>query len=331
MKDSDFLADLPLRHQWTIISVGNLYSGLLEENFCTSEEEFEKFDSSLGIPLVIDANDEVLKFDKQHIVKIERKQYISQIYGDVPETYVGVDRSYPGSAFLSGFKVRDHYKKYVQQVVDNNRYVRRTVEELKSKFGSVGGFQTRNIPHFGHEAIIHEMLRRCDYLVVNPVIGPKKRGDATLYSLEQVFNKFLTEKFSGRVLFTPLIANMYYAGPVEAIHHARMRERLGFDLFSVGRDHAGAEGVYEAYLAVQTMKSIQHRFRIALMLHDGAGYCTKCTKGVLLNSCGHSSKDICDISGTEFRYHLSSGIEFPFADRKLQESLFLIKEVLFEK
>ena len=44
---------------------------------------------------------------------------------------------------------------------------------------------------------------------------------------------------------------MYYAGPNEALHHTILRQKIGFDIFSVGRDHAGAEGAYPPSLAVE--------------------------------------------------------------------------------
>ena len=50
--------------------------------------------------------------------------------------------------------------------------------------------------------------------------------------------------------FLPIFANMFYAGPNEALHHAILRQRVGFNVFSVGRDHAGAQGAYLPSLAV---------------------------------------------------------------------------------
>ena len=34
---------------------------------------------------------------------------------------------------------------------------------------------------------------------------------------------------------------MHYCGPREALHHLNLREKFGFNVFTIGRDHAGAE------------------------------------------------------------------------------------------
>ena len=94
------------------------------------------------------------------------------------------------------------------------------VGELKSKYSTVGAFQTRNIPHFGHEKIIEMMLDHCDHVVVNPIAGPKKTGDVRLENLEILFKDLLANRFNGRVSFKPIYANMFYAGPREAADHA---------------------------------------------------------------------------------------------------------------
>ena len=49
---------------------------------------------------------------------------------------------------------------------------------------------------------------------------------------------------------------MHYCGPREAIHHLNLREKLGFDIFTVGRDHAGAENVYHPQSAISLIKKI---------------------------------------------------------------------------
>ena len=41
------------------------------------------------------------------------------------------------------------------------------ISELKDKFKNLGAFQTRNIPHLGHEKIIEVMLEKCDAVVIN--------------------------------------------------------------------------------------------------------------------------------------------------------------------
>ena len=150
-----------------------------------------------------------------------------------------------------------------QKISIQNQKAIAHVKDLREKFDNVGAFQTRNIPHFGHQKIMERMLDICDHLVVNPALGPKKGGDATIECLNSVFGDFFTSRFGGRISFMPVFSNMYYAGPREAIHHSILRRNMGFTNFSVGRDHAGAENFYDPKAAPKITckfeKAARHR------------------------------------------------------------------------
>ena len=64
------------------------------------------------------------------------------------------------------------------------------------------------------------------------------------------------KKYNRKISFFPVTANMYYAGPREAAHHAIIRKNLGFDIFTVGRDHAGAKNAYPPSAATELLKSL---------------------------------------------------------------------------
>ena len=74
-------------------------------------------------------------------------------------------------------------------------------------------------PIFGHELIIKKTLESCAaILVINPVIGPKKKGDVSVSCLNFVFNDLIKRKYKYKISFEPILANMhYYAGPREAV------------------------------------------------------------------------------------------------------------------
>ena len=84
----------------------------------------------------------------------------------------------------------------------------------------MGAFQTRNIPHSGHEEIIKQLLNKSNHVIVNPVIGPKKIGDINYNFLKKIYNFLINKKYKNKVSYFPVIANMFYAGPREAMHHA---------------------------------------------------------------------------------------------------------------
>jgi sulfate adenylyltransferase len=58
---------------------------------------------------------------------------------------------------------------------------------------------------------------------------------------------------------------MFYSGPREAAHHANIRERLGFDYFIVGRDHAGAENFYPKNASSKLLTKHKNKFKIKII------------------------------------------------------------------
>ena len=174
------------------------------------------------------------------------------------------------------------------------------------------------------------MLALCDHLVINPVVGPKKRGDTTIKCLNYVFTDLLENRYQQKMSFIPIFANMFYAGPREAVHHSLIRKRLGFDLFSVGRDHAGAENIYREDEAPILIEKIKKDLGIDVMTHYGAKFCKFCNKVVLYEDCRQKEKYLLDISGTEFRDNILKKTIFDLADEEMQKNLFETSIEIFE-
>jgi sulfate adenylyltransferase len=231
---------------------------------------------------------------------------------------------------LSRYSVKPKYQKLLKTVISQNNFCKKKVRELKTKFRTIGAFQTRNIPHYGHEAIISKMLKVCDHLVINPVVGPKKKGDVTLSALDKVFNFLSLEKYNSRISFIPIMCNMFYAGPFEALHHATIRQRLGFDFFSVGRDHAGADAHYAPLDAVNYLRKNSCKLNINVICHNGAAFCKSCKKYVLVGDCSCEISNHFDIAGTDFRAALQNQKIFRHADKELQEYIQELDMELFE-
>jgi sulfate adenylyltransferase len=175
------------------------------------------------------------------------------------------------------------------------------------------------------------MLEHCDHVVINPVTGPKKKGDVRLDVLEHVFTNLAERKYKNRISFLPIVANMYYAGPREALHHARLRQKIGFDLFSVGRDHAGANGKYGSNAAVELIDEYSDMLEISVFCHNGASFCRKCQNVVLIGDCNCADEYLVDISGTQFRNAIRMNEIYPFADHDMQKDLLEVKMEIFEK
>ena len=315
-----------------LINASNVSDNFLNENFVSSELEFENFDiKSRGLPLLVAADPKVFTFRSRDTFRIAKAKILKKIYQLQNPEYSGFKHAFHNNElFLSNFEVREEYKKFVEIITIKNTLSKQNIQHLLSRHSRVGAFQTRNIPHAGHEKIIERMLENCNHLVINPVVGPKKTGDVTLNALRLSYSYLGKHKYNSRISFIPIIANMYYAGPNEAIHHTILRERLGFSLFSVGRDHAGADGAYGSHEASDSVKRNQQKFNIQILTHGGAVYCQNCRNVLLVNECNCPSGDMIDISGTKFRSSLKSGKHYEFADSDLQTYLTMQSEVIFQ-
>ena len=178
----------------------------------------------------------------------------------------------------------------------------------------------RNVPHYGHEAVFKYILSKFGYLYLNPIYGLKKKKDFSNLFISKALN-YIRKKLDN-VKFDPLWTNFHYAGPREAIHHLLMRQKLGFDYFYVGRDHAGAEKLYKDDSAIKTVKKFKKKFKIKPFISKGGFYCRNCNKYVIKGMCVH--KKLKDISGTEFRKFIEHRKFYKHADKKMQKILFKI-------
>ena len=306
-------------------------SGLLTENFVSSWEDFLKFDNkALGIPILIPANENIFNFTKKDIFELPAKEILETVYSLSDVAYVGFKHAFNQFKFLTRFEVKNAYEHHVQTIVQQNLNTIQYVASLKTEFKNIGAFQTRNIPHFGHEKIMNRMLEYCDHLVINPVIGPKKRGDVTVECLTDIFKYLTKNKYKEKISFAPIYANMFYAGPREAFHHALVRQKIGFQHFTVGRDHAGAQNAYGPNMASELIRLHKDQLEINVMHHKGAVFCSQCDEIILLDECDHPYTNITDISGTDFRASILEKRLFPLADKKMQHHLFKSKVEIFE-
>ena len=299
---------------FTLINVANIRSGLLSNNFIRSEKDFLAFDStSLGLPILIPADDEMFWFARNDVFEITSEQILRTIYRLSNPQYIGFKHAFKTFKFVNQIEIKTEYLPHLQKLIKQNQDIIHYVNNLRDKAQNIGAFQTRNIPHFGHEKIMANMLEKCDHLVINPVIGPKKQGDVKLESLTAVFKYLTATKYGEKISFAPIFANMFYAGPLEALHHALLRQTLGFRYFTVGRDHAGAENAYAPNMASDLLEKSKNKLGIRVIQHKGAVFCSKCNKTIIIGECHHSIINMRDISGSDFRASIAKKCIFSFS------------------
>jgi len=171
----------------------------------------------------------------------------------------------------------------------------------------VVAFQTRNVPHRGHEFLQRYALdKHADGLFVQPVIGRKKPGDFRdkhiIGAYEVLFKHYYPED---RTHLGLLPLDMRYAGPREAVMHALIRRNYGCTHFIVGRDHAGVGDFYHPAAAHEIFDSFKpSELGIEVLKFGEVGYHPEKRDYAFVDECEPGAT--ISFSGTELRNHLVS-------------------------
>ncbi len=130
----------------------------------------------------------------------------------------------------------------------------RDIFKNMKRWRTVIAHQTRNVPHVGHEMLMKAAaftgdIEPCHGILVNAVIGAKRRGDypdeAILEGHEAVNrNCYICED---RHLVTFVMWDMRYGNPIESLLHGVIRQNMGCTHHMFGRDHAAVGEYYDAY------------------------------------------------------------------------------------
>jgi sulfate adenylyltransferase len=250
-----------------------------------------------GRPLALLEGARPYSYDRQELAK--------QVFGTE-------DSKHPGVANI--LRMRDLLLEGDLQVLGDiatplTRY-RLTPLETRVLFEAKGwrtvvGFQTRNVPHLGHEYVQKTALTFVDGIFINPVIGRKKAGDfkdeVILRAYEALVQHYYLQE---RAVLATLHTEMRYAGPREAIFHAIVRKNFGCTHFIVGRDHAGVGGFYAPYAAQEIFDDFPDLGIIPLFF-TAFFYCRRCASVANDKTCPHDDGARVQFSGTLLRKLLS--------------------------
>jgi sulfate adenylyltransferase len=275
------------------------------------------------LPIILDASPQELNGDTftitdsrktpiallnvEEVYKLDKRDHALNVYGTTDPTHPGVAKTTAMKDSLIGGKIT-----LIQSSPDEfERYRLRPMETRvlfnEKRWRTVVGFQTRNIPHLGHEYVQKTALTFVDGLFINPVIGKKKIGDfkdeVILEAYEVLIRNYYLKDLAVMAI---LRTEMRYAGPREAIFHAIIRKNFGCTHFIVGRDHAGVGKFYPPYAAQEIFSEFPD-LGITPLFFKSFFYCKTC--GAIVNEkiCPHDASVRTDFSGTDLRRLLSKG------------------------
>lgn len=330
MQKTNFINYLTENNRF-LIDYANLTNNLfLHQNTFLNKNKYLAYSNKpyYGIPIVFPVNLKYFIYKKNNYT-INKNLISKIIFNTTNINYTPLRRYIDfGNKYAEHVVPKNRYINLVEKIKIFNENAKLSINKLKRKYKKICAFQTRNLPHSGHEKIIEYLLKKYDHVVVNPIIGPKKKGDVKFNVLEKVYKFLIKKKYYNKVSYVPVISNMFYAGPREALHHANIRSVLGFNYFVVGRDHAGAENLYKSNASFKLVKQNKKFLSIKIENLLGSYYCIKCEKIVIKDKdCKHSS--LLNISGTEFRKCLKNQNYFEFADKNLQDFIFKLKDKYF--
>ena len=218
------------------------------------------------IPIVLDIDEQIKEKDIMltfngkpeallkdiEIYKYDKDEFVENVFKTKDRSHPGVDHVYNMKEFLIGGEIKlldsthDYFPEY------NFTPIETRAEFKKRGWETIVAFQTRNVPHRGHEFVQKQGLKEVDGLFIQPVIGEKKIGDFKdeyiLISYDILIKKHYPEN---KVFLAILPLKMRYAGPREAVFHALVRKNFGCTHFIVGRDHAGVGEFYRPLDAIK--------------------------------------------------------------------------------
>ncbi len=185
----------------------------------------------------------------------DKAEFAEKVYGTTDEKHPGVARTNAMKETLVAGPIR-MLKLLPTSFGRYKLWPMETRVLFKEKgWETICAFQTRNVPHRGHEDLQKTVLRLVDGLMIQPVIGKKKAGDFKDHLIIGAYEKLIETYFNpAHVVLTILPLEMRYAGPKEAIMHAIMRKNYGCTHIIIGRDHAGVGNFYHHEAAINIFK-----------------------------------------------------------------------------
>ena len=248
----------------------------------------------------------------EEIYRWDKRRTAQAVFGTTDDSHPGVARMMARGDYLLAGPI---------DLIDEGRgpsaHLNPRPAQTRALFAERGwqticAFQTRNVPHAGHEHLQKSVLERVGGLLIQPVIGRKKPGDFTDEAIVAAYQALIESYFPpNRVLLSVLATEMHYAGPNEAIHHAIMRKNYGCTHIVIGRDHAGVGSYYGPEEAIARFADFPNLGIAPIAIREELWFCRRCRGIVSERTCSHPPSDRIEFSGTTIRQMIQEGTAPP--------------------
>ena len=175
-KQISFLSNV----DYSIIDYANLNSFIfLNQKKLIYKKDYLKFlkKKNYEIPIFIRKDLKYFSYDKSSEFTINSQDIKKNIFSiQEKKNYIIADRfCEKGLIFNNKSTIKKKYKNIISKINKYNNSAKKKISVLNKKYPKLISFQTRNIPHLGHEQVIKHLIKKHDHVVINPVIGPKKK------------------------------------------------------------------------------------------------------------------------------------------------------------
>jgi sulfate adenylyltransferase len=278
------------------------------------ERDYKKIKGEKAVFLVDKDEKEIALLRNIEVYKYDKDFFAKNVFGTLDKRHPGVESVYEMGKYLVGGEI-DLIDDSKEPFPSHNFTPRETRKLFKDKgWKKVVAFQTRNVPHIGHEYLQRKALGGVDGAFIQPVIGEKKISDFKdeyiLTSYEILIDKYYPKN---KVVLGILPLKMRYAGPREAVLHALVRKNFGATHFIVGRDHAGVGDYYPPFAAQEIFDSFEHNeIGVEILKFPEVIFCQECSSHRFIDECGHERENKISFSGTKLRENIINREQPPF-------------------
>ena len=222
------------------------------------------------------------------------------MFGTASERHPGVEILKDGGPVFVGGEVEAAARPGVRHDYELTPRQTRYVFEKKG-WDRVVGFRSRSVPHRVHEHLqkAAHHATHCDGILIQPVVGPKKRGDFADRVVLRTYQLLLDNYYPAETALLSALHNYpRYSGPRETVFTALCAKNFGCSHFIIGRDHTDAGDFYELDDSRRLFEQLGD-VGIAPIFFDDYRFCPTCREYVSSSDC--DCEATLGVSGTELR------------------------------